>query len=275
MSDPVRLLRQPDLERPALIVSWSDDTGRLSERVSTYLNRRLGNDVFCEIEPDEFFPLEGVAIENDVVQFPECRFYAGQRKDLVIFQSPPPRFEWYRFFNLLLDVALDRCHASELYAIGGMASLVTHTSPRQVLGNFNSAEMKDALAGYDLDTTLNYETPPGQRPTLNSFLLWAARRRGLAAATLWAPVPFYITGSDPRAQLRVLEFFNRKFNLCLSFDDLDEEVRQQDRAIADARRASPELDESMKKLETGETLSPEESERLAEEVYKSLKAKKA
>ena len=177
MSEPVKLYRQPELDHPALIVSWTSDTAGLSERVSGYLNRRLNHDAFCEIEPDEFFPLEGVAIENDIVQFPDCRFFAGSRKDIVIFESTPPRFEWYRFLNLVLDVARDQCNVRELYAIGGMASLAAHTTPREILGNFNSAEMKDSLAGYNLNTALDYETPPGQRPTLNSFLLWTAQRR--------------------------------------------------------------------------------------------------
>jgi predicted ATP-grasp superfamily ATP-dependent carboligase len=274
MSEPVKLTHEPDLQDAVLIVSWTEDTSGLSERVSAYLNRRLGNDAFGEIEPDEFFPLEGVAIENNVVQFPECKFYAGQRKDVVIFRGSPPRFDWYRFLNLVLDVALDHCHVKELYAIGGMASLASHTAPREILTNFNTTGMKDSLAGYNLNNTLNYETPTGQRPTLNSFLLWTAQRRALPAATLWVPTPFYLTAGDPRAQLRVMDFFNRKLNLCLAFDDLDEEVRQQNRLIAEARQRSPDLDQSMKKLESGESLSAEESERLAEEMEKSLRPKR-
>ena len=83
-----------------------------------------------------------------------------------------------------------------------------------------------------------------------------------------------MTGGDPSAKLRVLDFFNRRLNLCLEFDDLDEEVRQQDKVIAEARQRSPELDESIKKLESGENLSTEESEHLAEEIEKSLRVKR-
>jgi proteasome assembly chaperone (PAC2) family protein len=275
MNGPLKFSSQPDFDHPVLIVSWMVDSAGLGEKVTDYLNKKLNNRSFGEIDPAEFFPLEGVTIEDDVIQFPESKFYSGSRKDVVILQSTPPFFDWYRFLNLVLDVAQEQCHAREIYAIGGMASLAAHTAPREMLGNFNSAEMKEALVGHNLSTTWNYETPPGQRPTLNSFLLWTARRRNIPAATLWVPIPFYLAGEgDPKAQLRVLDFFNRRLDLCADFSDLDEEVRQQNRMIAETRHATPEIDESIKKLEGGETLSDEESQRLAMEVSKSLAGKK-
>ena len=238
--------------------------------MTDYLNRKMGNQAFCEIDPSDFFPMEGVAIEEDVIQFPDCTFYAGPRKDVVVLRSKAPRFEWYAFLNLVLDAA-EEFHVREIYAIGGMVSLAAHTAPRNLLANFNSAGMKEALSGHNLSAPWSYETPPGQRPTLNSYLLWAASRRNMDAAALWVPIPFYLAAEgDPKADLRVLEFFNRRFDLCHDLRDLDEEVRRQNRAISDTRQASAEIDESIRKLENGETLSPEESEKLAAEITKSL-----
>jgi len=270
MTGQLNYFSHPEFDRPSIIVSWAVDAAGVGERVTDYLNRKMENRAFCEIDPSAFFPLEGVAIEEDVIQFPECRFYAGQRKDVVVLRSRPPRFDWYAFLNLVLDAA-DDFHAREVYAIGGMVSLAPHTAPRNLLANFNSADMKDNLSGHNLSTTMNYETPPGQRPTLNSYLLWAARRRNIDAAALWVPIPFYLAAEgDPKADLRVLEFFNRRFDLCHDLSDLDEEVRRQNRVISDARQASAEIDESIRKLENGETLSSEESEKLAAEISKSL-----
>ena len=268
---PVKFSRQPDLERTTLVVSWTTDPLGLGEGVTDYLNTKLGNEPFCEIEPADFFQLEGVQIANDVVQFPESKFYAGPRKDLVVLRSAPPRFDWYRFLSLMLDVAQEQCHVAELYVIGGMVSLVPHVAARELLGNFGSEEMKESLAGYNMSFTWNYETPPGQRPTLNSYLLWAAKKRNIPSVALWVPVPFYLASSgDPKAQLRVLEFFNRKLNLCMSFDDLDEEVRKQNRSITRAREESEEINDSISKIERGETLSAEESQKLASGIERSL-----
>ena len=271
MNGPVEFLRRPEFEKPVLIVSWTVDTAGLSETVTSYLNRKLGNEPFCRIDPGNFYQFQGVRIQDDVIDFPESTFYSGSRKDVVIFRGAPPRFDWHRFLNLVLDVAQDYCHVTELYAIGGMVSLVAHSSPRELLGNFSTADMRESLGGQNMSVTWNYETPPGQRPTLNSFLLWEAKRRNLPAATLWVPIPFYLApGGDPKAQLRVLEFFNSKLNLCMGLDDLDHEIRRQNRAITLARKESPEVDSYISKIEQGETISTEDSQKLASMIEKAL-----
>jgi predicted ATP-grasp superfamily ATP-dependent carboligase len=275
MSGPVKFLGQPELDRPIVIVSWLMDIVGIGEKTTSYLNRKLDNKVFCEIEPDEYFPLEGVSLDDDVIQFPDIKFYAGQRKDVVILRAASPRFEWYRFFETVLGIANDYCHAREIYAIGSMVSIIPHTTPREMMANFSSADLKESVGSYNLTTTWNYETPPGQRPTLNSYLLWAAQRKNIPAATLWVPVPFYIaTSGDPRGELRVLEFFNRKLNLCLNMEDLDDEVRLQNRALNEIRAESTEVDSHIRKIESGETLAAEESQQLVALVEKSLARKR-
>ena len=108
---------------------------------------------------------------------------------------------------------------------------------------------------------------------MNSYLLWEAKRRNIPAATLWVPIPFYLSATgDPKSQLRVLEFFNRKLELCVGFDDLDEAVRRQNRAIARARQESPEIDGFITTVEAGNTLSPESSQRLVSYIEKALAA---
>ncbi len=120
-------------------------------------------------EVADLFSIGGVSIEDDIAQFPESKFYCCQEKNLVIFKSNPTRSEWYKFLNLVLDVAEHFCHAKELYTIGGMVSLGAHTAPRELLAIANSSEMKKVLSQYNLASDMDYETPPGQRPTLKLF----------------------------------------------------------------------------------------------------------
>jgi predicted ATP-grasp superfamily ATP-dependent carboligase len=271
MSGLVSFSRQPDLDNPILIVSWTVDTAGLSETVTSRLNRGLDNQPFCQIDPGEFFQFEGVSIEDDVIQFPEPRFYAGTRQNLVVFRSTPPRFDWYRFLDTLLEVAIESCHVREIYAIGGMMSMLPHTAPRELVGTFTSAEMRERFTSYNMSVTWNYETPQGQRPTLNSYLLWCAKKRNIPAATLWVPVPFYLAPvGDPKAELRVMEFFNRKLDLCLNLDELDETARRQNRALVKAREEHTDINGFISKLENGEELSTEDSQTLAAFVQKSL-----
>jgi len=163
----------------------------------------------------------------------------------------------------------------ELYTIGGMVSLGAHTTPRELLGTVNSPELKEALSHYNLAMGLYYETPPSQSPTLNSFLLWAAKRRNIPGVNLWVPIPFYLVAADdPKAQRRVLEFLNQRFDLGIDFSDLEEEIRQQNQVMAEVRNSFSDIDESIRKLESNLRLSEEESQRLAKEIEKFLREKR-
>jgi len=275
MNDPLKFSWQPKLQRPSLIVGWGIDVSKLGAKVTDYLNRKLGCQSFCEIEPVEFFLLGGVTIEDDLVQFPESKFYACPENDLVVFKGTPPSQEWYKFLNLILDVAEHYCHVKELYTIGGMVSPAAHIAPRELLGVFNSPELKKTLSHYNLAGGLDYETPPNQRPTLNSFLLWAARGRNIPGANLWVPVPFYlVTVDDPEAQRRVVEFLNQRFDLGIDFGDLDEESRRQNQMMAELRNSFADIDESIRRLESNLRLSEEESQRLVKEIEKFFREKR-
>ncbi len=274
MIEPLKFSWQPELQHPSLVIGWSADASKLGSKITDYLNRKLGGQSFAEIEPVEFSPLGGVTIENDLAQFPESKFYVCSKNNLVVLKSEPPRHEWYKFLNLILDIAEHHCHVKELYTIGGMISLSAHTAPRQLRGTFNSPELKKALSPYNLAGDLDYETPPGQRPTLNSFLLWAAKRRNIPGVSLWVPIPFYLIAvDDPKAQKRVLEFLNQRADLGIDFSDLDEEIIWQNKKLAEVRNSFPDIDESIKRLESNLMPSEEESQRLVKEIEKFLKEK--
>jgi len=275
MNDLLHFLARPELQTPTLVVGWTMDAGRLGTRVTEYLVGELSGQAFCEIEPVDFFSLNGVTIANDVVLFPQSRFYACPDKNLVVFRSTPPSYEWYRFFSLILDVAQDYCHVKEIYTVGSMISLGPHTAPRQLFGTVSSPELKEDLSRYELTREVDYETPPGGRPTLNSFFLWTAKRRKIPGANLWLPVPFYlVTADDPEACRTVLGLLSDRLDLQLDLADLDEQVRKQNERIDRMRAARPEVDKSIGKLESVMRLAEGEGEKLAREVEEYLRENK-
>lgn len=267
MDEKIHFSARPELRNPTMIVGWSMDAGRLGWRVTDYLVRKLGGQAFCEIEPADFFPLNGVTIINDIVFFPESRFYACPEKDLVVFRSTPPSYEWYQFLSLILDVAQDYCHVREIYTVGSMIAMGAHTAPRQFFGTMGSPELKMELSGYNLTREMDFETPPGGRPTLNSFFLWAAKRRGIPSANLWIPIPFYlVSADDPEAYRGVLDFLSDRLRLGLDLTELDEQAGLQNEKIDQIRAAHPEIDSIIGKLERGLRLAEGEGEKLAKEV---------
>ena len=274
MTDLFRISGRHELRNPSLVVTWRTDAGKLGPRVTDYLNKKLGGQYLGEIEPADFFPLGGVTIEDDLVQFPESKFYSCPKNDLVIFKGDPPSHEWFKYLSLILDVAGHYGQVRELYTIGGMVSLGAHTAPRELIAAFNSPELRQALSQYDLARGLDYQTPPGHRPTLNSFLSWIARQRNIPGASLWVPVPFYLVAvEDPKAQKKVLEFLDQRFGLQVDFQGIDEAIRKQNEKIAQLRTLSQEVDEYISKLESNLGLSEEENEKLVKQIEGFLSSK--
>ena len=201
MTEPLQFSAQPKLRKPTLVVGWESDTAQVGVAVTDYLIKKLDMQAFCSINPVDFFPLGGVSIENDIVQFPQSTFYACQEHNLIIFRSAIPRYEWHKFLNLIIDVAQEHCRVKEMYAVGGMVTLTPHTIPRDSWATFSSPQIKKTLTSYQLSRDMDFETPPGSRPTLNSYLLWIAKTRDIPAANIWVPVPFYLmSNDDPSSQ---------------------------------------------------------------------------
>lgn len=272
MSDLLKFSWQPDLRRSAMIVAWSDDNSALGVDTADYLIGKFGARRFAEIDPAEFFSLATVDVVNNEVQFPESSFYVCPEQELVIFKSPPPNYEWYRYLNLILDVARDHCRVEEIYTLNGMMSLIAHTSPRTIMATFSSPETKALLGGYDLAGDWDFQTPPGgRRPRMTTSLLWAARRRNVPATRFWVPFPFYLAGTgDPGAKKRVMDFFDRRFNWQMDSADLEQNVRRQNEKLVRIRQNYPDIDESIRKLENNLRLTDEESQKLGSEVQRLL-----
>jgi proteasome assembly chaperone (PAC2) family protein len=269
---PIKILKEIKLRRPSLVLGWKEDGGNLGRKVTDYLNLKLKGQEFAEIEPEDFFSLGGVAIKDNLAEFPESKFYACPEHDLVVFQSDTPGAEWYKFLNLVLDVAEHHCQVKELYIIGAMVSFSAHTTPRELFTVVNSPEMKEVLSQYDLTKDMDYQNPPGERPTLNSFLLWIARGRNIPGVSLWAPIPFYLAAmEDAQAHKNVLNFLNETLDLKIDFSDLDQEIREQNEKLALARSRFPQIDTYINKLESNLMLSEEENEELIRKIEDFLK----
>ena len=272
MTELLKFSAQPKLRKPTLVIGWESDTARLGERVTDYLINNLDAQPFCEIDPVEFFPLGGVVIENDIVQFPQSTFYACREHNLVIFRSTIPRYEWHKFLNLIVAVAQEHYHVKEMYAVGGMITIATHTAPRESWATFSSAKIKKTLSPYQLSREMDFETPPGSRPTLNSYLLWIAKNRDVPAANLWVPVPFYLmTNEDPAAHKKALEFLDKRMELGLDYSAIDAGIKQQNEKLKRLRLSSEEIDGYIRKLESSQPLSEAEREHLIKAIDDSLR----
>jgi len=268
---PITIYQEPDLPRSSLVLGWSEDAGDLGRKVTDYLNLKLNGQEFAEVDPEDFFPMGGVAIKGNIARFPESKFYTCPEHKLAILRTDSPLAEWYKFLNSVLDVAERHCRVRELYVLGAMISFGAHTAPRQLIAVVNSTEMKEVLTQYDLNRDMDYQTQPGERPTLNSFLLWLARKRNIPGVSVWVPIPFYLAAmEDPQAQRKVLSFLSERLGLRIDFSDLDQEIGKQNEQLAVARSRFPQIDDYINRLESNLVLSQEENGELAKRIEEFL-----
>lgn len=267
MGDVFRHFGKVNLRSPSLIVGWQEDAGNLAPKVIDFLSEKLKTRYFCEIKPAEFFPIEGIPVRDNIIQFPESKFYAAEEKDLVIFKSNSPSRNWYKFLNSVLDVAQYYCKIKELYTINGNPVPIAHTAQRRrVLTVANHPKFEKELKKYGF-LGMEFEG----NPALSSFLLWVAERRNIPGISLWEDIPFYLVPfDDPRGQKRIIEFFNRKFNLGVDFYDLEERIKEQDKRIEQLRKEDSEINRSLGLLEMGISLSWEEQFKLVKRVTELL-----
>ncbi len=267
---PYQIFQSPGLKSPPLIAGWSLDAGNLGMLVVDFLVKRLSTRACAALEPLSFFNLGGVSIEDDVIQFPESKFYCCPEKDLLIFRSDVPAKEHYRFLTAVLDIAR-RYRTKEIYTIGGIVSLMAHTKPRRVFTVVNQLPLKETVAQYGVETELDYETPGGSRPTLSSFLLWMAAKSQLPGISLWAEVPFYLaSASDLAASRQLLSFLDRRFDLGMDFAELDIAIEKQEEVIEHLRQGNAAVNNYLEILERGIMLTQDEQERMTAEVTEFL-----
>lgn len=261
-------------ENPTLIVAWDEDAGRLGPKVVQHINRKLGAKSFCEVEPTSFFSLEGVAVENDIAQFPEGKFYycegtplrGNQRNDLVVFKSNEPRFERHKFLDGVCDLARHYCKIRQLYTLGGTISSIAHTDSRRILAVFNQEQIQQELSGFGLEN-MNWQGPPA----ISSFLLWAAQRKGIPGVSLWTEIPFYLAASeDFQAIKATLSFLDKRFDLALDLTELDEQIMRQNAKIDRLRQDDTQIDRYIGMLESKLALSADEQVELSKKVAEAL-----
>lgn len=253
-------------KEPFLVVGWSPDAGEVGWRVSNYLRKYLPLREGEEIEPLGFFSLSGVEIKGDILRFPQVKFFFLEEKDFILLQSNQPAAKRYQFLTRVLDLAKS-FPAPGVYTIGGLISMIAHTDERKILAVVNSGELKEGLAAYDLDMSLDYQGTT----SMSGFLLWIARQRNIPAVSFWVNVPFYLAEkTDPKADKAVVSFLNQRFGLGVDLEELDREIEIQEEQLSRLRKANQEVDEYIARLELNVGLTQQEVGKLVEEINKAM-----
>ncbi len=260
--------RLPDLHDPIVVVAFSgwNDAANSATDAAKFVVKRLGARRFASLDPEDFYDFQSsrpnveMAGTNRVVGWPKNEFFYARNPvgphDIVIGTGVEPGLAWGSFVAAHLEL-YSSLNPGLAVSLGALLADVPHTRPTRVSG---TAIDPDVAARLDL-TTSRYEGPTGIVGVLHDAL----RRQGVAAASLWANVPHYITTSqNPMATAALLTRLQELAGLTFDLRELTLAAERFTNEVDTALFASPEIAEYVRRLESQYDEGPQEPEELPE-----------
>jgi predicted ATP-grasp superfamily ATP-dependent carboligase len=184
----------------------------------------------------------------------------GLDRDAVILLGIEPNMRWQRFADLVAGLA-EEVGVELVVTLGSLLADVPHTRPSPVTGSASDQQLIDELG---LERS-RYEGPTGIVGVLHD----AFYRRGIAAASLWAAVPHYVSlAPSPRAALALCERLGSLLGVSLDTTELQEAADAYAEQVSQAVASDSETAAYVEELErrsddlaqqdiSGETLAAE------------------
>ena len=217
--------QRPELRRPVLVAGfegWNDAASAASEAAG-WLTRQFGATKMASMDPEEHFDFQSARPTVELVDgvtrdltWPANEFFAVpvDARDLVVLRGVEPNLRWPSFCREVLGVASET-GCEMVVTLGALLADVPHTRPVRVTGATTDPEL---MASLHLQRS-RYEGPTGIVGVLHD----TARSTGVASASLWAPVPHYVsTPPNPLATRALLDRLAQLLGTAFELGDLDE-----------------------------------------------------
>jgi proteasome assembly chaperone (PAC2) family protein len=244
----------------AAFLGWNDAAGAASTAVAL-VGRRLRASRFAVIDDEELFDYGSVRPVIDLsrpgasapIDWPKLELYEartpGADRDLVLLVGPEPALRWRSFCSAVLTV-LDELGVELAVTLGALLADVAHARPVRLTGMASDEEL---LSG------LGTRSPSYQGPTgIVGVLHQAASEHGLAAVSLWAPVPHYTANVvDPKGALALVRGLEAVVGVHVDASELEEAMVEHERRINRAVEADPGLQEMVRRLERAADEEPD------------------
>jgi proteasome assembly chaperone (PAC2) family protein len=216
---------RPQLRRPVMVAGfegWNDAASAASEAAG-WLTRRFGATKMASMDPEEHFDFQSARPTVELVDgvtrnlsWPTNDFFAVpvDTRDLVVLRGVEPNLRWPTFCREVLDVA-GQTGCEMVVTLGALLADVPHTRPIRVTG---ATSDPDVMSSLGLQRS-RYEGPTGIVGVLHD----TARATGVASASLWAPVPHYVSSPpNPAATRALLDRLGRLLGTPFELGELDE-----------------------------------------------------
>ncbi|MCX7995942.1 MAG: PAC2 family protein [candidate division WOR-3 bacterium] len=262
----IKWIKKPPLDKPVLFIIWEKIPGKIGEKIFQSINEKANIQIFCEIIPAIFYPLNGVEIENDVAFIPYNRFYFDQKRNLVIFRGYEPQLNHYQFVLAIVDVVCSYLSVSEIYTLNSFVSNLNYNAIRKIWSVYNNGDIQEKMKNYGLHN-MTYEGPPA----ISSYILYIARERNLPGVSLWCEIPFYLSLVDDfQSQKVVMQFLNDRFGFGFDFSRIDSLCNEQKERLLRLRMTDKKVDRYLWSIEMNISLTEEESLYLTNKIHEEL-----
>jgi proteasome assembly chaperone (PAC2) family protein len=246
--------RKPSLRKPTMIsafTGWNDAAGSATAALE-FLGGQFGVERAGTIDPDEFFDFQvtrpTVTLtegQTRQIDWPEVTISTGRAegadRDVVLLSGAEPNLRWRAFCTTILDTARE-LNVQLIVTLGALLADVPHTRDVQITGIASSPELVARL-GF---TKTRYEGPTGIVGVLHD----ACAKSGVAAASLWAPVPHYVAAvPSPKAALALTRAVEGLLDVTLDSSDLEEASAEYERRLDEAVASEPEVRALVERLE--------------------------
>ena len=248
-------LEKPILEKPCLIIGFEGwpNAAEVSSAALQHLVENLKAKEFASVEGEDFYqvPLSrpiGVIKDGRVIEVksPSNHFYYSKNplsQDLILLRGVEPHLKWTAFVDLLLDLARS-FSVSQIFAIGGTYDYIPHTYPTMVSAVFNREDMRKKVIRAGLGLT-EYTGPI----SIHTFILEAAKKRGLKTTCLWGHAPQYLQTKNVRVVYSVLRTLADLIGIEIDLSELQRASDYFDEQVNHLVEQDPKLQEVIKKLE--------------------------
>jgi len=248
-------LKKPILNKPYLIIGFEGwpNAAEVSSFVLQHLIDRLGAKKFASIPIEKFYQIsslrpiavikEGRLLE---LKFQGNHFYYVKNpssNDLILFHGIEPHLQWNIFADMILDLAV-KFNVSQILTIGGTYDYIPHTYPPMVSALFNHEELRERVIQAGLELT-EYSGPI----SIHTFILEAAKKKGLKAISLWGHAPQYLQTKNIKVACAILKKLIELTKIEIDLSELENASNYFDQQVNHLVEEDPKLQEVISKLE--------------------------
>ena len=253
--EEISYIEKPDLHKPYLIIGFEGwpNAAEVSSYALEYLLEKLEAKQFASMPTESFYQLsssrpEAIIQEGKLVElkYPHRHFYYARQtfsNDLILFYGIEPHLQWTRYADLVLDLA-ERFDVDQMFTVGGTYDFIPHTYPPLISALFNREDLREKVVQAGLGLT-EYKGPI----SIHTFILEAARKRGLKAVSLWGHAPQYLQTRNVKVIHSVLKSLVNLTKMEIDLSELEKASGHFDVQVNHLVEQDPKIQEVISKLE--------------------------